>query len=276
MSYDAWLGRYNDHDDNDEDEDVAAIPTLVTQGRFLAVCVRALGRMGVSYHALLHAYAATRATSRTTTSGGVDSGSGVNNSGGGLSSVLTVLSPHLTAHSLSTLLHGLTLLASNAPSGNGDTLTSNVMPPPPASAPHTQEQGLGPDGQGQGLGLDVSSPSPLVALPPAIFRALVSVRDTFTPQGVALVVYALGKLAYSWNHLEVMGNFDDDLLGLFNGRDDKGDEYHDDDGPSTKDASRADGISGFGSGGVVTPSLTEALLSTIAREAPRMNAQVQG
>ena len=281
-----WLGRYKDHDDNDEDEDVAVVSTLVAQGRSLAVCVRALGRMGVSYHALLHAYASTStetgATSRTTTSSGVDRDSGDStrgdsNSGGGLSSVLTAVSPHSTAHSLSTLLHGFTLLASNAPSGHVDTLTA-VTTPPTTSAPHAQ--GLGLDCSD---GLHMSPPSPLVALPPAFFRALISVRDTLTPQGVALVVYALGKLEYSWNHLEMMGNFDDDLLGQFYGLDDKGDEYHDDGDddevsspPSTKDASRVDGVSGSGSGGVVTPSLTEALLSTIAREAPQMNAQVQG
>lgn len=337
----AWLGHYKSyHDDNnDEDEDVAVFPTLATQGRSLAVCVRALGRMGTSFHALQHTYASTStrtskgATSKTTTSGGVDSGSGDDNRGCGLSSVLTVVSPHLTAHSLSTLLHGFTLLANNAPPPSsssgcyGDILASTaILPSPSASAPHAhgqgaapaaQGQGLGPAAQGQGLapaaqgqelgpaaqgqglapaahgqelGLDRSNslhmsssspPSPLVVLPPTIFRALVSVRDTLTPQGVALVVYALGKLGYSWDQLDVMSNIDnnnnDDLSGKFNELHDKDD---DDKNPSTKDKASSGASSGC-SGVVVTVTppaltLTQALLSAIAREAPRMNAQVQG
>ena len=215
------------HDDNDSAADTVIGPTPGVHGRYFAVCVHALGRLGVSYHTLQHAYAstATGTSTRTKTIGGASTGSGVITDSG-LSLVLTVVSPHLMAHSLSTLLHGLTLLAANTPSGNGDSPTipsTAVPPPPPESALDTHP--------------------PVVALPPALFRAVVSVRDALTPQGVALTVYSLGKLGYTLSQLEGMGVHYKET------------EERDDNN-------------------IVTPSLTEALLSAIAGVAPRMNAQV--
>ena len=271
--------------------------------------MRALGRLGVTYHDLQHAYTSTGASTRSTTSGGnrdgvgsvSDSsgsagriGGGGGGGGGGLSAVLTLVSPHLSARSLSTLLHGLSLLAANAntpPSGNGNTPTTpTTTPPPPEFTLDTHGQGLNRDTQGQGLGpgrmdgIHVSTPPPLVALPPAIFRALFSspVTHALTPQGVALVVYSLGKLGYTWNQLDDMGvpvdevgESGDDMLRHFydhgHGHD-NGDDYDDRGVQSTdKGDPPAGGVSG-----IPTPPLTKSLLSAIAREAPRMNAQVQG
>ena len=300
--------------------------------------------MGVSYHALQHAYTSTGAstsastsisTSTTTTTntstsrirtttntrigsdgisegyigesagdgvvgdGGISGegfGGGGGGTGGSLSTVLTVVSPHLTARSLSTLLHGLTLLAANitptpTPPSPSPTPSPTVMPPPPESELNTPGQGLDIDTQGLGQGLSIgtpeqrlglnnfrkqsiSPPPPVVTLPPAVFQALVSVRHTLTPQGVALAVYSLGKLGYTWDQLDEMG----EEMGEADGKDEGVSEDISREGVDEDEGEGDDeGDGGSSSSSVVpTPRLTEALLSTIAREAPRMNAQVLG
>ena len=302
------------------------VPTPAAHGRQFAVCVRALGRIGVSYHALQHAYTSTGASTRTSISsstststsrirtrtstrvgrdgisegdvgeglgdgvrGGI-SGDGFGGSGGGtwgsLSTVLTVVSPHLTARSLSTLLHGLTLLAANiTPTPTPPSPSLTVTPPPPASALDARGQGLNiatqGRGQGEGLSIDtaeqrlgpinlrkqsITPPPPLVTLPPAVFQALVSVHHTLTPQGVALAVYSLGKLGYTWDQLDEMGEADGRDEGVSEDISREGVGVDDDEGDGLLSSSSV----------VPTPLVTKALLSAIAREAPRMNAQVQG